>query len=239
MGPGVIEAQPLPGPPTKADAAYILLRNEILLGNLPPGRRVDLAQFAEQFDLSVTPFREALRRLEAEHLVRRSAHRDVVVEEISRAEARALVEMRDVLDVAAVRFAAERMTDAEINGAAKILEEADERAAVTYLWASGIPVASAGSFAVNRAFHRMLYCGSHNSVLIQSRDSLSVRTERYVILSRRLNPLSNTPHHDLHRALLDAVRVHDVEGAAALMTVHYSSVGGDFAETIFGAEGED
>ena len=40
---------------------------------------------------------------------------------------------------------------------------------------------------VNRAFHRMVYCGSHNQVLIQYRDAISTRTERYVIMARQIN----------------------------------------------------
>ena len=65
------------GATTKADGAYLEMRNQILLGTLEPGSRVDYVQLSASLGVSITPLREALRRLEADHLVIRNAHRDV------------------------------------------------------------------------------------------------------------------------------------------------------------------
>ena len=68
------------GATTKADGAYLEMRNQILRGVLEPGSRVDYVQLSTSLGVSITPLREALRRLEADHLVIRNAHRDVVIE---------------------------------------------------------------------------------------------------------------------------------------------------------------
>ena len=67
-------------PETKADAAYRELRRRIVDGSLEPGSRLDQEMLAAALGVSTTPLREALRRLEAERLVQRAAHRQVVSE---------------------------------------------------------------------------------------------------------------------------------------------------------------
>ena len=98
------------GATTKADGAYLELRNQILLGTLEPGSRVDYLRLSASLGVSITPLREALRRLEADHLVIRSAHRDVVVAPLTREEASELVAVRQELDLLAARLAAAQMT---------------------------------------------------------------------------------------------------------------------------------
>ena len=79
------------GETTKADGVYLEMRNQILYGVLEPGSRVDYLQLSAALGVSITPLREALRRLEADHLVIRIAHRDVIVAPLTREEATELV----------------------------------------------------------------------------------------------------------------------------------------------------
>ena len=145
------------GAPTKADGAYVELRNQILLGTLEPGSRVDYVQLSASLGVSITPLREALRRLEADHLVLRSAHRDVIVAPLTREEASELVAVRRELDLLAARLAAVQMTEAELAAARELVAGQDEEEALRYLRDAGIPVAVGSMGNVNRAFHRMVY----------------------------------------------------------------------------------
>ena len=175
------------GATTKADGAYLEMRNQILLGELEPGSRVDYVQLSGAFGVSITPLREALRRLEADHLVIRNAHRDVVIAALTSEEAAELVTVRRELDLLAARLAAAQITQEELAKARELVARQDEDEALRYLQDAGLPVAVGGMLNVNRAFHRMVYCGSHNQVLIQYRDAISTRTERYVIMARQIN----------------------------------------------------
>ena len=225
---------PAQGATTKADGAYLEMRNQILLGTLEPGSRVDYPQLAASLGVSITPLREALRRLEADHLVIRNAHRDVVVAPLTREEAAGLVTVRQELDLLAARLAAAHMTREELASARALAASRDEDEALRYLRDAGLPVAVGGVHNVNRAFHRMVYCGSHNQVLIQYRDAISTRTERYVIMARQLAAIPAEVYRSLHERLLAALEARDEAAAADLMRAHYLELDLDFADVIFG-----
>ena len=222
------------GATTKADGAYLELRNRILLGTLEPGSRIDYVRLSASLDVSITPLREALRRLEADHLVIRNAHRDVVIAPLTREEAAELVTVRQELDLLAARLAAAHMTQDELAVARKLIVSEDENAALRYLREAGLPVAADGMLSVNRAFHRMVYCGSHNQVLIQYRDAISTRTERYVIMARRITTVPPEAYRVLHEELLGALEARDPAVATEIMRAHYRELDLDFANVIFG-----
>jgi DNA-binding GntR family transcriptional regulator len=226
------------GAPTKADGAYLELRNQILLGTLEPGSRVDYLQLSASLGVSITPLREALRRLEADHLVIRNAHRDVVIAPLTRAEADELLAVRQELDLLAARLAAAQMTPDELARARQLVARQDDQEAVRYLREAGIPVAVGGLLTVNRAFHRMVYCGSHNQVLIQYRDAISTRTERYVIMARQIHTVPPEAFRRLHEKLLAALAARDPEAAKEMMRAHYRELDLNFADVIFGGAQE-
>jgi DNA-binding GntR family transcriptional regulator len=222
------------GEATKADGVYLEVRNRILHGALEPASRIDYPRLSAALGVSITPLREALRRLEADHLVIRIAHRDVIIAPLTREEATELVQVRRELDLLAARLAAGQMTADELAAARDLVESQDEREALRYLREAGLPAAVGGLLSVNRAFHRMVYCGSHNQVLIQYRDALSTRTERYVIMARQINPVAPEAFRLLHQKLLTALESRDAEAAEEIMRVHYRELDLDFASVIFG-----
>jgi len=232
----VTYGDPTSGAATKADGAYLEMRNQILSGLLEPGSRVDYVQLSASLGVSITPLREALRRLESDHLVIRNAHRDVVIAPLTREEAAELVAVRQELDLLAARLAAAQMTPDELGRARKLVASQDEQEALRYLRDAGLPVAAGGMLGVNRAFHRMVYCGSHNQVLIQYRDDISIRTERYVIMARQMNTLPPEAYRLMHEKLLTALEAGDADAATDLMRAHYRELDLNFADVIFGQD---
>ena len=55
-----------PTDPTAHERLYRSLRSQIMLGELPPGKALTLRGIARDHNLSMTPAREAVRRLVAE-----------------------------------------------------------------------------------------------------------------------------------------------------------------------------
>ena len=94
---------------TLPGGAYERLKNAIITGELGPGTHLVESSLARLCQVSRTPVREALTRLEQDGLVHQGA-RGLVVRERSPEEILDIYETRIVLEATAARLAAERHT---------------------------------------------------------------------------------------------------------------------------------
>jgi DNA-binding GntR family transcriptional regulator len=197
---------------SKSDVAYFELRRLILTGGLPAGSRLQQYELADQMRMSITPLREAIRRLSTEGLVDLDTHRDARVAGISAREAKELFEVRLSLDPAAVALAAKNRTNDDIGTmratVARLLP-------VTREWGEDALVA-------HRDFHRAVYAASHNDVMIKVLDDLWDKSDRYRRLGLELPPGDEPRTIDLneHHEILELVVAQDAEAAAALTRRH-------------------
>ena len=106
---------------TKADEIALALEDAIVSGEIPPGAVLRQEQLSEQFEVSRTPVREALRRLAATGLVSFVPNRGVRVREISRGELREAFLIRAELEALATELATPLIDDAGLAA----LEEAE------------------------------------------------------------------------------------------------------------------
>jgi DNA-binding GntR family transcriptional regulator len=191
---------------TKAEAAYQQLRERIVEGSLAPGSTINQERLAADLGLSITPLREALRRLEAEELVALSAHKIVRVMPLSRRELYELCLTRGQLDPLAVTLAAAEATDQEAQ-------------AIVSLAAQPRAMDLRGRLAAHRRFHLSIYAASHNKVLAAILGQLWDRTDRYriiVLADRDADQGTGTEHQDIARA----IRGRQGDLAAGLMRHH-------------------
>lgn len=93
-----------------SDRAYEMIRDMILAGDLPSGSKIGEEALAEQCGVSRTPIREALGRLEAELLIRRTDTQRSFVADWSLEDVEDSFELRALLESRAARRAAERIT---------------------------------------------------------------------------------------------------------------------------------
>jgi DNA-binding GntR family transcriptional regulator len=98
---------------SSSDEAYEAIRRAILDGTLRPGERIVEQRLAKTLDVSRTPVREALHKLERENLVARTA-RGMAVQSFTPDEVRDIYDLRAHIESYAARRAAERITDVEI-----------------------------------------------------------------------------------------------------------------------------
>jgi DNA-binding GntR family transcriptional regulator len=139
--------------PTLADQAYRVLREEIISGQLKPGERITERHLAARLSVSPTPIREALGRLEHEHLIERSETRRIVVAEPSMHRLYELTVIEAALRGVGARLAAENATDRELS------EIKAAHARFTELAAPKEMLAAA------RRLHRLIDEASHNETL--------------------------------------------------------------------------
>lgn len=93
-----------------SDRAYEMIRDMILSGDLPSGAKIGEEALAEQCGVSRTPIREALGRLEAELLIRRSDTQRSFVADWSLEDVEEVFELRGLLESRAARRAATRIS---------------------------------------------------------------------------------------------------------------------------------
>jgi DNA-binding GntR family transcriptional regulator len=96
---------------TLGDDVYQTLRSAVLEHTLTPGDRMNIDALARELEVSPTPVREALARLESEGLVRKRPLAGYTVSPLlTRVEFADMFDMRLLLECAAARWAAERAT---------------------------------------------------------------------------------------------------------------------------------
>lgn len=200
---------------SKGSLAYSELRQMILSGGLAPGSRVSQYELADKMQMSITPLREAIRRLSSEGLIIMDTHRDSRVADVSASEARELLEVRLSLEPSATELAAHRRTEADI---VAIRTAAEKLLPVTRVWGED-------AITAHREFHRAVYTASHNASMIKLLDDLWDKSDRYRRLGLEL-PSGDEPRTiDLnqHHQILELVASGDGPGAAELARTHIAN----------------
>ena len=197
---------------SKADVAYAEIRQQILDGTLEAGSKLAQYDLADQLGISITPLREAVRRLSGEGWILLDTHRNARVAGLDLGQARQLLEARRALEPAAVALAAERRTDDDVvrmHAALRRLKPVTRRWGETAL-------------AAHREVHRALYSASHNDVVVRMLDDLWDKSDRYRRVGLHLPPGGEERTRDFeeHHELVRLVEAGDGTGAAELMTSH-------------------
>jgi DNA-binding GntR family transcriptional regulator len=139
------------------EIVYEQLRLKILTGQLKPDTRLMEVELAEEMDVSRTPIREAIRKLEKEGLVIIKPRRGAYVSELSIKDMVEILEVRGNLDGLAASCAAERMTQEEREELIRISDkfiDAVERGDMSDM------------ISYDTKFHHHIVVGSRNSHLV-------------------------------------------------------------------------
>lgn len=190
---------------------YETLQARILDGVLQPGDRLKEAELAEQFGISRTPVREALRRLETKGLLIHEPFRGMVVAHLESSAVSELYVMREILDTAAARLAAQHASETEI--AAMEQQVSRDRSI------ADDPQKLALS---NRAFHVAIYRAAHNRFLVKSADALA---EALALLGPTTLSLEGRGAKSIeeHAAIVAAIKARDSETAGDAARDHIRS----------------
>jgi DNA-binding GntR family transcriptional regulator len=207
------------------------LHARVLSGELPSGTRLRQEALAEEFGVSRTPVREALRKLQAGGLVELQPHRGAVVRGLSSREIRDAYEVRATLEALAARLAAERVSREQL----KRLEHAqgEFRGTLERTVARRRGGREVGEREVRRwgnandEFHQTIHEASGNDVLTgtlaQLNRSFPRDLSRLVIGESTAMLEANVREHE---AILEALSRHDPTAAYELMQEHVARAGG-------------
>jgi DNA-binding GntR family transcriptional regulator len=187
-----------------------VLSDEILSNRLPPGTVLQEVALAQSLGVSRGPVREAIGRLASEGLVRVRPRRGAVVASLTREEFLEAYQVREALEVMAIRLAVKRLTD---DGIAKL-----ER-----LTAEMQQYADEGDvdrfFQANAAFHAAIVDASGNQKLRDVYGQVVGQMARYQMRSLALRGTLRRSIQE-HRAIVRALRKRDANRSAHLLSEH-------------------
>jgi len=190
---------------------YDALKDLIVKGQLRPGVKLVHQELAERLHVSRTPVREALERLYQEGFATRLPRRGFYVAEIDHDEARELYEMREALEIYALRRTMERgIKAAELrkldgfNQRYKALLQQDT---------------TRERMIVDRDWHLAIAALAENRVLLRSLTSIFER----LILKIRTDGWRTVRGEEAlaeHQAMMKALRAKDAQLAERLLADH-------------------
>ncbi len=193
-----------------ADRVYHEIKDLILSGELRGGDRIPEESLAEQFGVSRTPIREAVRRLDEFGLVRLKPRSYAEVIDLSEAEADQVALVREQLEGLSVRLLAEKATRADVQAISEIAEKcysALERGSV------------ADAFELDSSFHLEIARRSGNGVLADLIERLDAKVQ-LVRLMRCSTPETIDQNIHVHDKIIEAIAANDSALAESVMHKH-------------------
>lgn len=186
---------------TKANEVYALLAEMIETGRLSPGDFWTEAGLVEEMEVGRTPLREAVQRLDRDHLVRIRPGRGIEIPSISVDDQLSRLEVRRALEPLAVALACTRATASELTMIEALTEQLrllDELK--PYL-------------AAVRKTHEVLCAAAHNEYLANAMTPLQGLSRRFW-LANVVDPATEiATGKSLHVDLLTALLQRNLEAA--------------------------
>lgn len=188
-----------------------LLRQRIFARELAPGSWIDEMRLAEEYGISRTPLREALKVLATEGLVTMKMRRGAYVTEVNDKDQRDVYHLLSLLESDAAGVVAAQASDAELAELERIHQELVAAVSNTDKF-----------FAINERFHMRLLEIANN----RWRDQM-VADLRKVMKLNRHNSLFKTGRitESLaeHQAIMAALNAKDPVATAARMREHFAN----------------
>jgi DNA-binding GntR family transcriptional regulator len=186
------------------------LRNLIVTGMLAPGAKLNERELCEQFAVSRTPVREAIKTLTQDGLLHALPNHSAVVTDLEPGDVTALIDVVTVIEGLAGELAAKNMTDAAVAEIGllhyrMLLHHARDE----------LP----GYFEANKAFHRRIIELAANPVLLSVWEQLALRVDR-ARYSANLWPKRWKNAIAEHQLILDALAARDSERAGNALRHH-------------------
>ncbi len=188
-----------------------LLRQRIFSSELAPGSWIDEMRLAEEYGISRTPMREALKVLAAEGLVTMKVRRGAYVTEVNDKDQRDVYHLLSLLESDAAGVVAQHASDAQLQELKAMHEELAASVADTERF-----------FDINERFHmRLLEMANNrwrNQMVADLRKVMKLNRHNSLLKSGRIEESLSE-----HQALLDALLARDAAASVQRMKDHFEN----------------
>ena len=201
--------------------AYQKLRDALRNGVLKPGDRIIEASIAEQLDVSRTPVRDAIRRLESEGLLEYEPRAGLIVTKLDRRAVGELYEMREVLEGTAARLFTRHASDVEVEQLMELVRTEQQLQGNAHELANH-----------NHQFHVQIHRGAHNRFLEKALQAVNsslwlLGQSQMFVPHRAKQALAE------HTELAKAIQKRDAELAETVARKHVRSAQIERMKTLF------
>ena len=188
-----------------------LLRQRIFNRELTPGSWIDELKLAEQYGISRTPLREALKVLATEGLVTMKVRRGAYVTDVNEKDLTDVYHLLSLLESDAAAVVAEKASDEQIRLLQNLHDQLEKATGNHDRF-----------FEVNEQFHTQLLEIADN----RWRDQVVADLRKVMKLNRHNSLLKSGRIEESlaeHRAVMRALAARDAAGAARAMQQHFSN----------------
>lgn len=192
---------------SRAQKVYDSVIEFLRKGTFKPGDRIRAEDVAQTFEVSRTPVREALSRLQEKGLLEMTPA-GLAVARLKRQHVLELYDMRELLEGSAARFAAQHASESDLYSIRQLAE----------LFA--VPAADTARLAqLNRSFHNAIYEAAHNRYLLGMlhgmHDTLMLLpSTTFAVEGRQSTAVEE------HEAILKAIETRDADEAERQARLH-------------------
>ncbi|HZH36252.1 MAG TPA: GntR family transcriptional regulator [Flavisolibacter sp.] len=193
--------------------AYKELRKKILSQQLAPNTRLKEDEWALKVKVSRMAIREALNRLLGEGLLKVGEKGGYFVKPVTVEDVKQIRELREILELGAIRLAYEKITPAEINQLEKICDNFSMMAAEGY---------TSGACEADIKFHETLMKCAHNEKLLQ----LYITSHIPLFHEKMGKAMGTIDDHEQtdkeHRQIVKALKTKNLKLAEQTLTAHFA-----------------
>ncbi len=201
---------------------FLQLQNDIINGKYKEGDSLIETKLSEELGVSRTPIREAIRQLELEGLVQSIPNKGAIVKGITVQDIEDIYTIRMMIEGLAARWAAEKITDSELEQLKEIIEFEE-------FYTAKNDAVHLQQF--DSRFHDIIFSASKSKPLMHTLSTFHhyVQTARIASLA---SPGRAQKALEEHRAILQAIAEHDPEKAEKLTTQHVENASRNFINLI-------
>jgi DNA-binding GntR family transcriptional regulator len=193
--------------------AYNELRKKILSQQLAPNTRLKEDEWALKVKVSRMAIREALNRLLGEGLLKVGEKGGYFVKPVTVEDVKQIRELREILELGAIRLVYEKITPAEINQLEKICDNFSMMAAEGY---------TSGACEADIKFHETLMKCAHNEKLLQ----LYITSHIPLFHEKMGKAMGTIDDHEQtdkeHRQIVKALKTKNLKLAEQTLTAHFA-----------------
>lgn len=189
------------------------LREDVLSERIRPGSKLTEKDICDQYEVSRTPVREALKNLESEGLIELIPNRGAFVIGFSLEDMKDLFELRKIYEIHAVKWAVARRNEDEVEELEKCFE-------YMKFYTNQRDLKKIKD--INDNFHKIIYEASHNRTLINIL-SLYHYYIKHSCFTNTVDEYNIDRIFDEHTRIYEALMNQNIEAGVTAMEEHVAN----------------